>query len=249
MLSDWHIGAQFKNIFGIYDADVAKERLDVLLDAVRDKVSRFGCRKAHVVILGDMISGNIHRSIQVTNRENVIEQIMTAADLLESFIYRLSNVCEDVRVYSVGGNHSRIAAKDDALKDERLDQLLPYIVKKSLSHLNSVHFVDSDDATMCVFSVKHYTYVAVHGDCDSISQEGVSRITSMLGEIPYAVLMGHLHHSEYRDINGTKVVMSGCLQGGGDEYTIQRRLVSDPSQTILICDSSGIIAHIPVNLD
>ena len=87
-----------------------------------------------------MISGSIHKSIQVTNRENVIEQIKIASDLISDFCYSLSEYFESVNISSVNGNHSRIEKKEDALKDERLDDLIFFIVEKSLGHIQNINF-------------------------------------------------------------------------------------------------------------
>ena len=42
-----------------------------------------------VVGLGDLINNSIHKSIAITNRENVIEQIMLASELITGFIGEL----------------------------------------------------------------------------------------------------------------------------------------------------------------
>ena len=42
------------------------------------------CENCYISLQGDMISGNIHKTIQVTNRENVIEQIKIASELIGS---------------------------------------------------------------------------------------------------------------------------------------------------------------------
>lgn len=39
---------------------------------------------------GDEISGNIHKSIAVTNKENVIEQVKGVSELIAEFIAELS---------------------------------------------------------------------------------------------------------------------------------------------------------------
>ena len=49
-----------------------------------------GCSSAYVVLLGDLVSGNIHQTVQLQNRENIIEQAQAAAELISFFVYELS---------------------------------------------------------------------------------------------------------------------------------------------------------------
>ena len=76
---------------------------------------------------GDAISGNIHQSIAITNKENVIEQIKGVSELIAEFLAELSKHFISVVFGSVAGNHSRITPnKDDALLGERLDDLVEW---------------------------------------------------------------------------------------------------------------------------
>ena len=73
---------------------------------------------------GDSISGSIHKSVAITNKENVVEQIMGVSELIAGFLAELSKHFSLVQYVSVAGNHSRLDRKMDALKDERLDDLV-----------------------------------------------------------------------------------------------------------------------------
>ena len=78
------------------------------------------------------------------------------------------------------------------------------------------------------------------GDFDSFNKQGVLNLCSMLGFFPYACLYGHMHTPSMDEINGIKMVRSGSIPGSGDNYTIEKRLSGKPSQTVLVCDNSGI---------
>ena len=65
---------------------------------------------------------------------------------------------------------------------------------------------------------------------------------------PYCVLCGHKHYPAMSDISGIKVIQSGSLVGSGDEYTRQKRLTGEPSQTVLIVNDKGIKCHYPIVL-
>lgn len=242
MLSDLHIGHTFNSCFGEYNSDIAKSRLNKYLLKVNEVAKLHNVKKVHVVSLGDQISGAIHRTIAVTNKENVIEQIKLATEIISSFCHELSKVFEDVYFYNVSGNHSRIDRKDDALHDERLDDLIGWAVSLCLSHIDNFHYmkhrnIDIGIADICVCGKP---YIAVHGDMDSMSKQGVANLTMLLGFIPYAILKGHMHTPAMNEFSGVKMIQSGSLVGGGDDYTIEKRMTGNPSQTLLVCDDEGV---------
>ena len=249
LLSDLHIGAAFNNYWGRYDSDIAKDRLTQLIGYVKRYKAMYGINVCHVILGGDLISGNIHQSVRVTNRENVISQVKIAAELITSFCYELTRDFTDVHLVSVAGNHSRIDRKDDALKDERLDDLVAFIVDKSLSHLENFYYTKNDiDNSVALINVCNKTYVAVHGDYDAFSKNGAQNLCTMLGVLPEAIFFGHLHACALDETNGIKLVRGGSLSGSGDNYTIEKRLSGKPSQMICICDETGIIGYHPVYL-
>jgi hypothetical protein len=89
MLSDMHTGQTFNNAFGQYDTDILKSRLNQLLNKTIEIGQRHESVMVNVVLLGDQISGNIHNTIQVSNRENVIEQIKIASEVITWFCVEL----------------------------------------------------------------------------------------------------------------------------------------------------------------
>ena len=244
MLSDLHTGQTFNSPFGKYNTDILKDRLNQLLIKALDIGVRHQSVMANVVLLGDEISGNIHNTIQVSNRENVIDQIKIASEVIASFCVELANAFGFVNVYECAGNHSRLVSnKELAIHDERLDNLITWIVKQMTMHISNIKVHDNDcriDSGISVFELYGKEYVAVHGDNDVLNKTGVGNLSMMLGKIPYAILNGHNHFPSNTDVNGVKVVQGGSLAGSGDDYTIEKRLSGKPNQTILVCDENGI---------
>ena len=71
----------------------------------------------------------------------------------------------------------------------------------------------------------------------------------MLGRIPYGVLMGHRHYPSFTDESGVKIIQAGSLAGSGDDFTIEKRLKGNASQTICSCDGTGELeCFYPVDL-
>lgn len=248
MLSDLHIGQTFTSEWGQYNTDIAKDRMEKYLKEIIEIGKRHKAQNCFVSLQGDMISNSIHKTLAITNRENVIEQVILASELIASFIAQLSANFKEINVVSVVGNHSRIDRKEDALKDERLDSLITWYAKAKLSCLKNVHFLDSIDNTISSFSVRDKEYVSVHGDYDKFDMTGVSRLSMMLGFFPYCILFGHKHFPATSEINGIKLVQSGSFPGSGDDYTVELRLSGSPSQTVLVCNEDGIICNYTVDL-
>lgn len=254
MLSDLHTGQTFDSPFGRYDTDILKERMNQLLKKAIKIGKMHKSVMANVVLLGDQISGNIHNTIQVSNRENVIEQIEIASEIITWFCVELAKVFPFVHVYECAGNHSRLVSnKELAIHDERLDNLITWIVKKLTSHIDTIkvhdHKCNRIDSGISVFDLYGKEYVAVHGDYDVLNKTGVGNLSMMLGRIPYAIMNGHNHYPSNTDVNGVKVIQGGSMAGSGDNYTIEKRLSGKPNQTILVCNENGIDCIYNVELD
>lgn len=246
-LSDLHIGATGDDIWGEYNSDIAKERLEEYLA----QILRIGTRHQidHVIVLGigDLISGNIHRGIQVTNRENVIEQIIMTSEYIANFLGELCK-CFEVKFINVSGNHSRLCDKDDALKDERLDDLIGWYVSKYLEHLDNFTYLPRKDVTLGEFETCGKKYFVVHGDYDSFDKKGAADLVLAHGYKPAGIFFGHRHVSAMQDVSDIKLIQSGCLCGSVGDYCATKRMTGKPSQTVVICDTEGVECIYPVTL-
>ena len=249
-LSDFHIGAEFESAFGSYNSEIAEERLRKYLEEIIEIQRTHLAQNAYLVLLGDSVSGNIHWTTQLQNRENVIEQVQRCAELVSAFTYELSKHFANVFVASVPGNHSRIGLKDQVLRNERLDDLIPWYMKAKLSHISNVEFIDSNvDATIGIVIVRGNRYCIVHGDFDKFSESGVSKLVMMLGYKPTGVLYGHLHHCSYDDIAGVKMIRSGSFCGTGDDFTVSKRILGKPQQMVVVANNDGVKACYPIDLN
>ena len=250
ILSDFHIGQCFDSAWGKYNSDIAFKRVEQLAEKVRKVQYKHKSENLYIAISGDLISGNIHKSIAITNREDVITQIKIASKIIINFCYNMSKYFKKVYVTNVAGNHSRIDKKDDALHSERLDDLVGWVVNSSLQHIDNIIFLPNRlDIGIGEMTIRGKQYVSVHGDYDKFSKSGVENLVMMIGYIPYAVLFGHLHVCSLDECNGVKMIRGGSLAGAGDQYTIEKRLSGKPAQMICICDEKGVDCYYPVELD
>lgn len=250
ILSDFHIGQCFYSAWGMYDSNIAKKRLSQLLNEIIAIQKMHNSENCYVSLQGDMLSGNIHKTIQVTNRENVIEQIKIASELISSFCYELTKNFNKVFMTSVVGNHSRMDRKDDALHDERLDDIISWGVEMSLKHIDNFYVLKTNiDSGIATMEIRDKTYVNVHGDFDKYTTTGVSNLCMHLGFIPYAITYGHLHTCAIDETNGVKMIRGGSLAGSGDDYTIEKRLSGKPSQMVCVCNNKGVVCYYPIELN
>lgn len=249
LLGDVHIGQSFDSFLGEYNTDIATERLNRYLNSILDIATLHNAQNCYVSLQGDLISGSIHKTIQVSNRENVIEQIKIVSDLLSNFVYELSKHFNTVRVSSVSGNHSRLERKEDALKDERMDDIPLWYMKAKFSHLDNIEFEIEYDNTFSTMNIRDKMYVHLHGDYDAFSKSGLSDLILMLGWIPDVVTYGHKHFPAYYYIGDTQIIQNGSLVGAGDDYTITKRLCGKANQTVLVCNDSGVVSHYPIVLE
>lgn len=250
MLSDLHLGATSNNFFGEYNSNIIAARLNQYIARIDEIQKTHMSENAYVLLGGDLISGNIHPTVQLENRENVIEQIQKAGEMISAFVYEISKRFKTVYVNGVSGNHSRLNKKDAVLRNERLDDLIPWYMEAKLSHINNVEFIfeNNIDPTIAWIDIRDKNYLLVHGDYDSFSEAGVSKLVMMLGFKPEAIFYGHLHHCSYDDISDVKIVRSGSFCGTSDNFTVSKRIYGKPSQMVCVVGDDGIVACYPVEL-
>lgn len=248
-LSDLHIGQCFSSFFGEFNSDIAKERLQKYLNKVIEIARTNKVKNAYVCMLGDNISNSLHKTIEVSNKENVIDQLKLSIEYITSFCYELTKHFEHVYLASASGNHSRLQAKDLAAHSERLDAFIAWDVCRVLEAQSNFHSLlhRSIDDGIAEIPVEGKSYLLIHGDFDTPSKQGYLNLSNMIGFFPDYVLCGHKHFCSYSQ--ETKFIQSGSLAGAGCDYTIERRLKGDPSQMVCICDKSGVIGVYPVILN
>lgn len=238
-LTDLHTGIVIDNSWNKFDEDVLKSRLGKYLDKICEVSERHNVENAHVII-SEIISGLIHTPLRIESNQNVIEQFLTAADLIADFLYELCDMVDTVHVYVTPGNHSRVVAnKNELAKAENFDHLIiPYIGAKLQNENDIVFHVNDIEESMAVFSVRGLNVVAVHGDKDD-PKSVVSKITMMLDYRPSVIFMAHRHtnamHTEY----DTKVITSGALSGS-DNFCMDKRLRNRPEQVIAVFVDDGL---------
>lgn len=245
-LNDIHFGADINNYWNIYNSSIAKKRLEKYIENIINIQKTHDSENCYVCANGDLISGNIHPTIQISNRENVVEQIVGVSELIAWFLSELSNHFNNIYFSVVAGNHSRLSTKENSPKNERLDNLIPWYIKARLQNIKSVFILDNCiDSTLNIVKIRGLSYLNVHGDYDSFSN--IQKLTEMLDEEIYCIHLGHLHHNKTDYVQKYKVIMSGSLQGV-DDYCIQKRIYGKAQQLVCVCSDKGIVCSYDVDL-
>ena len=245
-LNDIHYGIEIENHWNKYNSDIAKLRLEKYLNRIFNIRNTHDSENCYVMANGDLISGNIHPTIQISNKENVVQQVIGVSELISWFLYELSTKFNNIYFSVVSGNHSRLSNKDNSPKDERLDLLIPWYIKARLQNNKNIIILDNDiDTTLNVVTIRGLNYLNVHGDYDNFSN--IQRLVEMLDKEIYCIHFGHLHHNATDHYQKYKLIMSGSLQGM-DDYCIQKRIYGNAEQLVCICDNNGILCTYDVDL-
>lgn len=246
-ITDWHIGKTFNNARGSFSRDVAEQRVAQYIDEIRKAVELYHPEDCYVALLGDQINGLIHKDMRITDRENVVEQVMAASDLIANFVYELSKDFKNVKVYSVGGNHSRLFPnKEECAPNELLDNIIPWYVKAKTSHIGNIEVINQEYESYVRMEVRGNVVIGVHGDKDGMSDASISKLIMWLNEVPAMIVMGHKHYSALTTYCDIPVVQCGSLCGSGDNLSTNYRLTGSGSQSIIVMNRDGMEALLPI---
>ena len=236
-LSDWHYGQVSNNIWNQYDTSICLQRVSKLFDKVAAALREHEIKTLHVVLLGDFVNGSIHTGCRVASEENTCEQLMHVSEILANFINAISAYVDDVYVYSTYGNHARtIQNKNDSIHSDNMERVIPWWLKQRLKDNRKVEIIDSEYYEFIYFDVCGYNIVCTYGDLDKFSDIGVvvnSLFTKKYGKTIDYTFSGDKHHLEAFEQFGVESTLVGSLCGT-DEYANNKRLYSNPMQTLCI---------------
>lgn len=246
--NDIHYGVEIDNYWNNYDSEICCNMFREYLRKIIDIGKLHNSENCIVWANGDLISGNIHHTIALSNKENVIEQIVGVSKIISEFLQELSKHFATVRFVSVAGNHSRLDKKDKSPKDERLDDLVEWYLRAKLQFCDNIIIGDCEkiDTTMYLMDIRGKIYCGVHGDYEAGGAK-IPALQSMTQKPIYAVLSGHLHHNKIDTIQGIKHIMAGSFMGM-DDYCVERRIFSRPQQIVCVCDEDGTRCSYDINL-
>lgn len=236
-LSDWHYGQVSNNIWNQYDTSICLQRVSKLFDKVAAALREHEIKTLHIVLLGDFVNGAIHTGCRVASEESTCEQLMHVSEILANFVNAISVYVDEVNVHSTYGNHARtIQNKNDSIHADNMERVIPWWLKQRLKENAKVDVIDSEYYEFIYFDVCGYNVVCTHGDLDKFNDLGIvvnSLFTKKYGKAIDYTFSGDKHHLEAFEQFGIESTLVGSLCGT-DEYANNKRLYSNPMQTLCI---------------
>jgi len=255
MLSDLHIGLEYnlgarEDCFqNNYNLEIAKGRVNKLVENTIMYCKRNCIDTLHIVNLGDLISGIIHTSTRIMQQMDVADQVAESANIVTYAVNRLKEAAPHVTYRSCSDNHGRFSPNlNEALIDENFGKIVDIIIKERLKD-SGVEFKDDNiyyglgkftlqNGKVCMFA---------HGHEDNITSVVQNWTAANAGVMPNYLFMGHYHNSKMKQFNGSKVFINGSICGT-DQYALKKRLFGKSEQTLVIFDADNVI-DIIINLD
>ena len=247
LISDIHYGIKTTNALSPYDSDICKLKMNYLIDKTIKFSLENDVDKLYVMILGDEISGLIHNTTRLEQREDVISQVIEVSELLYESIVKLANNLPYVIVGLAQGNHSRVMAdKKDSLEHENFTRLIKEFLRLRLANISNVLLLENVfDEGIIELNIRGYNVIGLHGENDRLNN--LDRLIEMFDKKIDYVCLGHYHQSKEFETNKTEIIVNGCFSG--DDYSKRLRLYNKPIQKLLLFDDTGKIATYNINLD
>lgn len=232
-LSDLHYGLEINEFNNTYNTEVFVIRFKKLLNKVAGYIVDNKVSVLYVLGLGDYISGIIHNSTRIENRESIVKQIVHISDYISQALNILSELCE-VYYYDINGNHERIFSdKDDCKNEENFALFVRWYLKAKMESNEKVHIMNNElNNEIGTVQIFNRNYAFTHGHRDKIDQI-VQNLSLMTHRFYDAIFLGHTHRFEANEVHRTYVYVNGTLSGT-DEYANNQRKTSRPSQNLFI---------------
>ena len=257
-LTDWHYAEVVSKVqsggWGEYDPDIAADRAhrftQKALDYIKTMRSAYDIRRCTIIILGDMISGDIHIELQVTNAFPAPVAAVRCWKLLSECIYTLAQEFESTTVeYATDSNHTRLSRKPQFKNagSNSWDYVIASGIDERLRGDKRVK-VNIHEATKSLVQVGAWRFLVEHGDAytawNQIPHYGIQRGVRSEAwrrmkhedKVFDFLVMGHWHF--YFVLEDGHVFGMPSLKGPC-EFSIKKGYVSAPAQAVMFVGSKG----------
>ena len=238
VLSDLHYGIEIDNSWNKFNSDIAKDRMNHMVNNTIKYGGLHGCNMCHVLITGDLVNNNIHLTSRLSNRENIAMQTVGVSELISEAVYKLSKEFKYVTLSICDGNHDRIYPnKSDNDYNDSFIHIIREFIKLRCVNINNLIIQDNKHGSELVeLNVCGKKIIGLHGD-KIPAKATIPRLTTMFGKVDY-VIRGHVHNSSQDSFGDSKLITVSSFSGM-DEYAKHLGLSSRPSQKILILSTEN----------
>ena len=240
LLSDLHKGMVTDNHWNTFNEKVFYQRMQQTIDETISYQEITGARELHIMQLGDLIEGSLHRLTKIGETETAVEQTKSVAEALANMVSILANHFEQVHIYSVKGNHDRVSSrKEEEIKTESFHDFVTWYMEARLESYSNVTFNKNEyDSEIIVADILGKTYFGVHGHLERGYGNVIQNLTMMIKKFPIAVFLGHIHKNFENEVHSVDLIVNGGF-AGTNNYSKDGRLTSKAHQKLLWLDENG----------
>ena len=231
-----------------YDWDIMLGRMARMQRSVLSYQAHrpYPVKKLNVFMLGDMLSGDIHHELAVTNdrstEEAAVQFGLDSATWLEEFIPHFP----EIHVAGVPGNHPRKTQKPQSKQAFNNGDWTSYNVAQTYLRQNpSITWNIARAAYATAIVAERWRMLLMHGDGIRSTMPGVPwggvvrRVTTLEQQFAKArqpldyVALGHFHTANALDGVGVKTFLNGSVKGL-DEYSLKQFGSGRPPSQLLL---------------
>lgn len=219
-----------------YNWEIMLDRMADIRTAILSHKEHFGFEvsKLHVFFLGDMLSGDIHEELAITNDRPTAEAVVQLARDTVAWLEELAEWFPEIHLAGVPGNHPRASKKPSAKQaHNNADWLYYKLVEAYLQTHSQFTFAFPRGSFNVQVICDRFRALLMHGDGIRSTMPGVPwagvnrRITTLEQQFVEArepldfVMLGHFHTRNVLDGISTQTFMNGSVKGV-DEYSLKQ---------------------------
>lgn len=259
-VSDWQIGeviqANETEGFGVFNHAIAEARVAKLAEKVLEWVNMhrkagYNLRVLHVFSEADLVSGNIHYELEVTNEFPVTVAAAKAGNLLAWFVAQLAPHFDEVTVWEMSAdNHGRLTRKNQG-KQGALNNYsyLAHVIANEIMSKHTNLKIIMGEGTKLLANVLGKKFLISHGH-HIMGQMGIpyygmerdrAREATKRALIPDKMFdylsIGHWHVPA---VIGNNILVNGSLTGTTEFDHMQGRHASPAQVSFMVHPKHGM---------
>lgn len=194
-----------------------------------------------VFINGDIINGDLKKTISRENREATGNQLVGVSKVLSDALIKLAEKIPYVCVGINTGNHDRsIENYNDALTTDNYLPVIKEIMGLRLDNISNIVIIDNyidDRFTLC--KIRNKTHVAYHGNgLKNVEKDSIRTIEGFLDVKVDYLHLGHFHSPKEVMNYDSKIIINGSLYNRSD-FGKKLLLRSNEIQKLMMLDEIG----------
>ncbi len=233
----------------VYDTEIAHRRMIYTIETAVKMTKEhlkggYHIPNIHVFGLGDFVSGIIHKELEVTNEQGIVEQVMVAAEYLAESLLLLCQHFEQVTFTGVVGNHGRVEMnRYFKMKAKNNYDRMVYLIVEVMLRDQPNLTMDIPESFWTVVKVEDTRFLIMHGD--NIKSwmgfpfyglnRGYMKLRTLMEGYKAGfdtMIVGHFHTPNIFSVQRDEVIVNGSTKGG-DEYALgQLSAATDPVQIL-----------------